>query len=84
MAKLDAAQRNKLPTKMFGLPDKAPKSGSYPIPDAAHARSALSRASANASPAQQKEIRSKVHRMYPDIQMVRGAGKMRNLSSMAV
>ena len=46
MAKLDAKQRAKVPTKDFGLPEKArsakakKESGNYPIPDEDHAISA--------------------------------------------
>ena len=46
MAKLKAKQRAKLPTKDFGLPEKArsaeakKESGNYPMPDEGHAISA--------------------------------------------
>jgi hypothetical protein len=49
MAKLTAKQRAKLPSKKFGLPEKArsekakKESGNYPIPDKDHAASAKSR-----------------------------------------
>jgi hypothetical protein len=49
MAKLTAKQRAKLPSKKFGLPEKArsakskKESGNYPIPDKDHAISAKSR-----------------------------------------
>jgi hypothetical protein len=78
MAKLNAAKRNKLPTDVFGLPETR----AYPLDTAARSRSALSRASANATPSQQKQIRAKVHRLYPDIHQG-GSGKMKSLSSMA-
>lgn len=39
MAKLDAAERKKIPTKDFAGPDR-----SYPIEDKNHARNALARA----------------------------------------
>ena len=48
MAKLTAKQRAKLPSKKFGLPEKArsdkakKESGNYPIPDRDHAISAKS------------------------------------------
>ena len=51
MADLDAEDREKIPTKDFGLPEKAhtkeakKESGNYPMPDKAHARNAKSRAS---------------------------------------
>jgi hypothetical protein len=50
MAELTAKKREKLPTKDFGLPEKArtkdakKDSGNYPMPDKAHARNAKSRA----------------------------------------
>ena len=46
MAKLTAKQRAKLPTKEFGLPEKArspeakKETGNYPMPDEGHAISA--------------------------------------------
>jgi hypothetical protein len=62
MAKLSAAKRNALATGSFALPGRR-----YPINDPNHARAALSRASANASPAEQATIRAKVHAKYPSI-----------------
>ena len=50
MADLSAKQREKLPAKDFGLPEKArtkddkKESGNYPMPDKAHARNAKARA----------------------------------------
>ena len=50
MADLTAKKREKLPSKDFGLPEKArtkddkKESGNYPMPDKAHARNAKSRA----------------------------------------
>ena len=52
MAKLTAKQREKLPAKAFGLPEKArskkarKESGNYPIPDRGHAISAIRRSEA--------------------------------------
>lgn len=40
MARLTAAQRRALPKSDFAVPSKAPGPGSYPEPDAAHARAA--------------------------------------------
>lgn len=67
---LTAAGRRALPSKDFALPGKGAGkegkgSGSYPIPDEGHARSALSRAAANASPSEQAEIKAKVHKKFP-------------------
>jgi hypothetical protein len=49
MSKLSAKQRERLPAKAFGLPEKARTkkarraSGNYPIPDRGHAISAIRR-----------------------------------------
>lgn len=74
MAKLTAATRKKLSGKVFALPGRR-----YPIEDASHARNALARASANATPAEQETIKRKVHAEYPGIQQ---AGKTHSLSAM--
>ena len=50
MGELTSKKREKLPTKDFGLPEKArtkqakKQSGNYPMPDEAHARNAKARA----------------------------------------
>jgi hypothetical protein len=72
MAKLSAGDRKKLPSSSFALPGKGEGkqgkgSGSYPIPDASHARNALARVSQHGSPAQKAAVRAKVHRKYPGI-----------------
>lgn len=67
MAKLDAQDRKALPKGSFAVPSKAPGSGSYPIPDAGHARNALARAAQNGSPAVKAEVRAKVHEKFPGI-----------------
>lgn len=64
MAKLTAAQRKRIPKKDFAVPSKAPGSGSFPIPDAAHARDALARASGKSV---EKKVRAAVHRKFPGI-----------------
>lgn len=70
--KLTAGERQKLPRSDFALPGRGsgPKgagSGSYPVPDASHARAALSRVSANGTPAEKAEVRAKVHAKFPGI-----------------
>ena len=72
MAKLTAKQRNSLPGKAFAGPGR-----SYPINDPGHARAALSRASANASPALEARIKAKVRRKYPSIHVEGAASKPR-------
>lgn len=62
MAKLTTKARKAIPSDKFALPGRR-----YPIENASHARAALSRASANATPAEQKIIRAKVKRRYPGI-----------------
>lgn len=66
------AQREKLPSKDFALPGRGTGKGgkgpgSYPIDTKGRARSALSRAAANASPAEQATIKRKVEAKYPSI-----------------
>jgi hypothetical protein len=67
MAKLNAKKRNALPRKSFAEPGKR----KYPIEDKAHARNALSRVSANGSPAEKAKVRAAVHKKFP------GVGKKR-------
>jgi len=54
MARLTAAQRRALPKSAFLVPSKAPGPGSYPVPDAAHARAAIGLSGHAAHPAQIK------------------------------
>lgn len=61
--KMTAAKRKRLAAGSFGLPAKK----AYPIDTPGRARSALSRAAANASPAEQKTIKAKVRAKYPSI-----------------
>jgi hypothetical protein len=69
MAKLTAAQRKRIPAKNTAVPSKETKkggavSGSYPIPDLAHARNALARSSGKPVEAQ---VRRKVYAKYPQL-----------------
>lgn len=69
---LSAAKRQSMPSSEFALPGKGagPKgagSGSYPINNEAHARAALSRGAANASPSELATIKRKVHARFPNI-----------------
>lgn len=68
--RLTAHQRQVMPSSEFALPGKGSGpsgkgSGAYPINDPQHARSALSRVSANGSSEEQKKVREAVHRRYP-------------------
>lgn len=62
MAKLNTQDRKDLSKSQFAVPAKAPKSGSYPIPDASHARDALARSSGK--PVAER-VRAAVKRKYP-------------------
>ncbi|HVA63351.1 MAG TPA: hypothetical protein VNF74_06485 [Terriglobales bacterium] len=62
---LNTKERNRLPKGRFGLPQVR----KYPIPDAAHARSALALAARFATPEQRGEIERNVHRLYPRIKI---------------
>jgi hypothetical protein len=69
---LSAKDRQRLPKSDFALPGRGqgPKgadSGSYPIPDANHARNALARVAQHGTSAEKAEVRRKVHSKYPDI-----------------
>jgi hypothetical protein len=69
MAKLSSGQRKRLPASSFALPGKGEGkegkgSGSFPIPDASHARNALARASGK--PVEAK-VRAKVKAKFPGI-----------------
>lgn len=70
MSKLKAAGRKALPTSSFALPARAStpqgkaKSGSYPIPDASHARNALARSSGKPIAG---KVKAAVKKKYPQI-----------------
>lgn len=70
MAKLTAKARKAIPKSSFALPNKAKtasgkaKSGSYPIPDASHARNALARSSGKPVAA---TVRAAVKKKFPNI-----------------
>lgn len=72
MGKLSAGQRQHLKRSQFALPGKGegPKgagSGSYPIPDASHARNALARVSQHGSPEEKAKVQAAVHNKFPGI-----------------
>ena len=60
MAVLSAQDRRDVPKKDFGVPSKAPGSGSYPMPDRAHAEAAL-RLDHNAPPSERPKIEAMAH-----------------------
>lgn len=69
MAKLSTKKRKSLPKKDFAVPSKAPKSGSYPIPDESHARNALARVSQFGSPEEKAAVKRKVAAKFPGIKV---------------
>lgn len=57
-----------MPTSEFAVPSKRKGGkGGYPIPDANHARNALSRVSQFGSPEEKAQVRAKVHAKFPGI-----------------
>ena len=64
MAKdLSTKDRKKLSKTSFALPGKR----KYPIPDKAHARNALDRVAQHGTPAEQKKVKTAVHKRFPSI-----------------
>lgn len=72
MGRLTATQRKKIPTSKFAVKSKAKtpkgkaKSGSYPIPDQAHARDALARSTGKPVNAQ---VKAAVKRAFPGMKV---------------
>lgn len=69
---LTTSAREHMPRSEFALPGKGegPKgsgAGSYPIPDASHARNALARVAQHGSSAEKEKVRAAVHRKFPGI-----------------
>ena len=72
--RLTAKARQGMSKSEFALPGKGegPKgagAGSYPIDTEGRARNALARGAQHASPAEQAQIKRKVHAKYPDIEI---------------
>lgn len=63
-AVLDTKQRKSLDKSQFAIPEKAPGSGSYPIPDLAHARDALSRSSGKP---EEGRVKAAVYKKFPQL-----------------
>lgn len=64
MAKLSMAQRRTLPKSSFAVPSKAPGSGSYPMPDKAHAKNAEARASQFGSSSTKAAVAKKAKKYF--------------------
>lgn len=69
---LTTAARKSMPKGDFALPGKGegPEgkgAGSYPIPDASHARNALARVAQHGTPEEKAKVKAAVHRKFPDI-----------------
>lgn len=67
MGELSSAERARLPRSAFVFPDKAPGPDSYPIPDEAHARDALSRVDEDGDEAEQAAVRKAVRERFPSM-----------------
>lgn len=83
---LTAHERQSLPRSDFALPGRGegPKgagAGSYPVPDKAHGRAALSLVSRYGSPAEKAKVRAKVHSKFPTIGSDRANSRYRNRSA---
>ena len=76
MAVLKAKQRNKLQTGTFALPSKR----KYPIPDVAHARSALSYAARSDTEGEYSTVRAAVVKKFPQLAGGKGAPKSKSKS----
>lgn len=74
MAKLSYQQRKKMSKGQFVFPNKAPGPGSFPIPDIAHGKNALARASGKSV---EPKVRAAVKAKFPSI------GRGSSLSSYA-
>lgn len=70
-SKMTADKRRALPKGDFALKGKDPAvpgaKGTYPIPDAAHARNALARVAQNGSPAEKAAVKKAVAAKFPNI-----------------
>lgn len=72
---LTTEARADLPKSDFALPGKISTGarggkhthGAYPIPDESHARNALARVAQHGTPAEQAQVRRKVHAKFPGI-----------------
>lgn len=65
MGKIISKGRKRMKSSTFALP----KERKYPIPDAAHARNALSRVSQHGSPSEVKRVKAAVHKKFPSIKI---------------
>jgi len=68
MAKLSAADRKRVPASKTGLPGKRTKaggavSGSYPMPDRAHAANAKARVAQYGTPAEKAAVNARANKI---------------------
>lgn len=66
MGKLTPSARSRISSKHFGVPEKAPGPGSYPMPDKEHAVVAEGLAKMHHSP-DAGRIERKAHELFPDL-----------------
>lgn len=72
MAKLTYQQKKRLKKSTFAIKPTKTEAGSYPIPDAAHARNALARVSAYGTPAEKAKVRAAVAKKFKGIAQTKG------------
>ena len=69
------APSTKAPAGSYALPGGGPGGAdAYPIQDRAHGANALSRVSANGTPAEKSKVRAAVKKKYPDLPSSKGKG----------
>ena len=67
MARLTYRERKRLSKETFAIPSKAPGGGSYPVPDKAHARSALQRVHQYGNAQEHAAVHRKVGQKFPEL-----------------
>ena len=67
MAVLTTRGRKRIDKSRFGIPEKAPGSGSYPMPDLAHARNALARVAQHGTEQEKARVRRKAYSLFPSL-----------------
>lgn len=78
---VSARKRESLKSSEFGVPSKAKtseqkkQSGNYPIDTPARARNALARVSQHGTPAEKAQVRARVAKKYPDIEVTKKGKK---------
>lgn len=70
--KQNAKQRRADSAKDFAIPPQGARRGRYPIPDQAHAVTALAKVEADGTPEEKRKVRAAVRKRYPDLPASQG------------